>query len=210
MQQNNNQRNNQHYQLYEGLEVGDLARLISPELHIDEFKSKMGEDADIIVLNFVVIGKEPATDLMNFIERGYDWVLDSDVSAGELDNGDYVVFVELERTPESAGNIYNLIENLMNLTDQNISEWSFKYRKNPNTFEITEENLKKHVPLTPDAYIAQYGEEESDDEEELDLPSDDEVEDELDSMLETARVPVVKKAPVNDYTESLRIAAGIK
>ena len=131
MQQNNNQRNNQHYQLYEGLEVGDLARLITPELHIDEFKSKMGEDADIIVLNFVVIGKEPATDLMNFIERGYDWVLDSDVSAGELDNGDYVVFVELERTPESAGNIYNLIENLMNLTDQNISEWSFKYRKNP-------------------------------------------------------------------------------
>ena len=28
-------------QVYEGLELGDLKRLVHPELHIDEFKSKL-------------------------------------------------------------------------------------------------------------------------------------------------------------------------
>ena len=44
----------------EGLEQNDLARLIHPELHIDEYKSKMGKDEDIVVLSFKVTGREPA------------------------------------------------------------------------------------------------------------------------------------------------------
>ena len=73
------QHNNQ---LHEGLEQGDLARLIDSVYSIDEFKSKMGDDADIIVLAFTAGDKGPAQDLMNFIEKGYDWVLDGDVSSG--------------------------------------------------------------------------------------------------------------------------------
>lgn len=203
----NNRNSKQQSQLYEGLEVGDLARLVYPELHIDEFKSKMGEDADIVVLSFVVEGKEPATDLMNFIERGYDWVLDSDVSSGELDNGEYVVFVEMERTPEAAEQIYELIENIQNLTDQDLAEWTFKYRKKPGTHDISIENLQEYVPLTPDSYIEQYSDEEDEEEGETELPDTD---DEMDAMLETARVPMPKKAPKNEFTESLRIAAGLK
>ena len=80
-------------QLFEGLEKGDLARLIHPELHVDEFQSKLGDDADVIVLSFKVNTKEPAGDLMAFIEKGYDWILDSDVSSGEMDDGSYIVFV---------------------------------------------------------------------------------------------------------------------
>ena len=34
-------------QLNENLEGGDLKRLVHDELHIDEFKSKMGDDADV-------------------------------------------------------------------------------------------------------------------------------------------------------------------
>ena len=78
------------HNLFEGLEQGDLKRLIHPELHIDEFKSKLGDDADVVVASFKVDNKEPANDLVNFIEKGYDWVLDADVSSGEMDDGSYI------------------------------------------------------------------------------------------------------------------------
>ena len=117
---------NKFQQFNEGLEQNDLARLVHPKLHIDEFKSKMGDDSDIIVLSFKVSGKEPATDLMNFVEKGYEFVLDSDVSAGELDDGEYLVFVEIERKPEAATEIVNLLNDILNLTDQDVNEWKFQ------------------------------------------------------------------------------------
>ena len=66
-----NMQNNEF--LKENLEKGDLKRLVNPEIHIDEYKSKMGDDADIVVLSPKVKGKEPSTDLVNFIEKGYDF-----------------------------------------------------------------------------------------------------------------------------------------
>jgi hypothetical protein len=126
-------------------------------------------------------------------------VLDADISSGELDDGEYLVFVELERNPQAAEEIYDLVENVLNLTGQKFSEWSFLYRKNPRKFDITVDNFIQHVPLTPDAYIEKFGDDQTD--------SGD---DNIDAMLETARVPFVKKAPVNDFTERLRVAAGLK
>jgi multimeric flavodoxin WrbA len=188
----------QNSQLFEGLEHGDLKRLIHPKLHIDEFKSKMGDDADIIVLSFKTDNKEPAKDLMNFIERGYEWILDADISAGELEDGEYLVFAELARDMKSAKNIQTLIKDILNLTDQKISEWKFQYRKDSSEYDLTVENINRIVPTSPEAYVAKFGE-------------TDEVEsDEIDAMKETARVPMNKKAPVNDFTESLRVAAGLK
>ena len=182
-----------HNQLFEGLEKGDLKRLIHPKLHIDEFKSKMGNDADIIVLSFKVDGKEPAKDLMSFTERGYEWVLDSDISSGELDDGEYLVFIELARTPEAAEQIFNLIEDILNLTDQDLNEWKFQYRKSSKEHDITADALANIIPLTPNAYIAKFGEKD------------------IDAMLEAARIPMrQRQAPVNDWTESLRVAAGLK
>jgi hypothetical protein len=183
--------------LCEGLEHGELARLVHPKLHIDEFKSKMGADEDIVVLTFKVNGKEPAADLMNFFERGYEWVLDADVSSGEMEDGEYLVFVELERSPGVCEYIVKLVEDTMNLTDQDIDEWRFQYRKNRTEKDINVDNLKRVVPDTPLAYEAKFGQGE-------------ESEDGLDAMLEAARVPVRRSAPKNNWTESLRVAAGLK
>ena len=197
-----NQVNKYKPQLFEGLEFGDLARLIHPKLHIDEFKSKMGEDADIMVLSFKITEKQPANDLMNFIERGYDWVLDADVSTGELDDGDYLVFVEIERNPRATENIINLVSDILNLTEQKMSDWRFQYRKNKNEFSLDEDYIKNIVPLTPDRYIEMFGQEE--------LELDDDTDQQLDAMKAAARVKSNKKAPVNEYTDHIRIAAGLK
>ena len=179
-----------HNQLSEGLEKNDLARLINPNFSIDEFKSKMGADADIIVLAFAAADKGPATDLMNFIEKGYDWVLDGDVSSGESGSGEWTVFVELQRTEEAPKQILKLVSDISNLTDDD--NWMFSYRKDSKSYECSEENISSKVPLTPDAYQRRYENEE------------------LDRMTEAARVPMNRTAPKNAFTDSLRAAAGLK
>ena len=121
-----NKMNQHKLPLSEGLEQGDLNRLVHNRLHVDEFKSKMGSDADIIVLSFKVDGKEPARDLMNFIERGYDWILDADISSGELEDGQYLVFAELERDTAAAKHIYQLMSKLQMISKQ-VPKFQNKY-----------------------------------------------------------------------------------
>jgi hypothetical protein len=177
--------------LNEGLEQNDLARLIQPELHIDEYKSKMGKDEDIVVLSFKITGREPAEDLVNFIEKGYEWVLDADVSAGELDDGDFLVFVECDRDPAAADNIMAMLKDIMNLTSQVLGEWSIQIRSNPEKLELTADNIRNNVPLSTSSYQLQYGKQG------------------LNEMRTAAGIPVTTKAPKNDYTQALRSLAGI-
>ena len=61
-----------------GLRLGDLKDNVDHIFEIDSFKSKMGTDADIVTLSFSVKEKHAADDLMNFIEKGYPFVLDAD------------------------------------------------------------------------------------------------------------------------------------
>ena len=177
--------------LREGLEQGDLKRLVHTEMHIDEFKSKLGRDEDVVVVSLKVTGKEPATDIVNFVEKGYEWVIDADVSSGEMEDGDYIVFIECDRDPEVASNVMSLMDDLMNLTEQDITEWCVRYRSGRD-HELTEKNLQDMIPKTPQEYREQFGHEQ------------------IDKLKAAAGVKVTTKAPKNDVTESLRIAAGIK
>lgn len=176
----------------EGNEQGDLARLVHPELHIDEFRSKMGRDEDVCVLSFKVSGKDPAQDLASFVEKGYSWVIDADVSSGEMDDGDYLVFIEIERDTDLPSNIVSLLDDLVNLTSQDISQWRFQYHKVPGEFDVTTEEISKVVPTTADEYASRFGEKE------------------INDIKVAAGIPVESRAPKNAYTESLRIAAGLK
>ena len=199
--------NNNHNSklLKENLESGDLDRLIHNELHIDEYKSKMGDDADVCVVSFKVAGKEPSADLVSFIEKGYDYALDADVSSGEKEGGDYLVFVELERTPELPKQIIQIMDDIMNLTKQKLEDWRVRYYKSTEDHELTEEALKTIIPLTPEKYSAKYDKE--DEGNDIDAHKDQE---ELDALKTAAGVNVDTVAPKNEYTESLRVAAGIK
>ena len=202
----NNNRNSKL--LRENLEAGDLKRLVHNELHIDEYKSKMGTDEDVCVISFKVSGKEPGADLVSFIEKGYDFVLDADVSSGEKEGGDYLVFVELQRSEELPEQIMAIMNDLINLTEQTIEDWRVRYYKSIVDSELTPEVLADIIPLTSEAYDAKYG--KDDDEEEIAVTEPEDITKDLDQMKTTARIPVTTKAPVNDFTESLRVAAGLK
>ena len=197
---------NNHRLLRENLEQGDLKRLIHNELHIDQYKSKMGTDEDVCVISFKVAGKEPSADLVGFIEKGYDFVLDADVSSGEKEGGDYLVFVELERSEKLPAQIMEIMDDLMNLTEQKIEDWRVRYYKSATDNELSGESLVDLIPTTPEAYDAKYGK----DDEELEVSEPEDITPELDAMKAVAGVPVTTTAPVNEYTDSLRIAAGLK
>lgn len=142
--------NNPKHNLFEGLVSKDLKDLVSDLFTIDQYKSKMGEDQDIVVLGFKVKEKYPATDLMEFIERGYNFILDADMSAGEEFDGQYQVFVELPRTPNLPGQLNQLFNGLSQLCD--CYDWRFRYQQSPNSVKFTEAAVAKHVPMTQESY----------------------------------------------------------
>jgi hypothetical protein len=80
-----------------GLHANDLVDLVQPIFEIDSYQSKMGSDGDIAVVSFTVLEKGAADDLVQFIESGYNFVLDADATTGEQSDGYYRVYVEIER-----------------------------------------------------------------------------------------------------------------
>jgi hypothetical protein len=141
-------QNNQ--QLNEGLRPMDLAEMVYPTFEVDTFRSKMGEDRDVCVVSFQVKDRGPAKDLMEFIEKGYYFVLDSDVSSGENEDGEYSVFVELPRSSRLAEHIKEITYGVKKLTG--IDDFKFSYYKKNGVHEATEENLKSIIPDTAGAY----------------------------------------------------------
>ena len=137
-------------QLNEGLRPLDLKEMVYPMFEVDTFRSKMGEDQDVCVVSFKVKDRSPARDFMEFVEKGYPFVLDADVSSGEDNNGEYSVFIELNRTPKLAEEIKELTYGIRKLTG--IDDFKFKYHKESSVHEATEENLKNNIPSTPEAY----------------------------------------------------------
>jgi hypothetical protein len=136
--------------LNEGLRPLDLKDLVSPVFSVDTFKSKMGEDVDICVLSFSVKDRYPAKDLMEFIEKGFNFVLDADVSSGENNKGEYHVFVELDRTKKIPNQIQEIIYGINQLSG--LKEWKFLYHKDKRLHNLSEENLENIIPTNPRLY----------------------------------------------------------
>jgi hypothetical protein len=134
----------------EGLKAGDLEGVVNKQFSIDQFKSKMGDDKNILVLGLVVDGQAPAKDLERFAEVGYKSVLDADATPGTLEDGKHRVFIEFARSPEVIAQIMAFLEDLKKLT--NIEEFEYTYHKNENPTMVSAGTLGEAIPTTPEAY----------------------------------------------------------
>jgi hypothetical protein len=109
-----------------------------------------------------------------------------------MSDGDYIVFVEIPRNQDAPQNIIDMMSDLMNLTDQDLDEWRVRYYHGIEDHPLDKDTLTKLIPLSPEEYERKYGRKE------------------IDQLKNAAGVKVDTKAPKNEYTESLRVAAGIK
>lgn len=142
-------------QLFESLGFKDLDGLMKPTIHVDEFSSKMGDDDDIIVLSFFVRDPQAAKDLMNWFEKGYDFVLDADKSPGEIKPNRYLVYVEIRRRSTAGGHVETLLNDLNTLTEfEDSSAWTMHYKNKEIPF--SRDTFDATVPLTPKAYRDKY------------------------------------------------------
>lgn len=136
--------------LTESLHKNDLEFLVSNIFEIDSYASKMGTDKDIVVLSFTVEDNEPAQDLVNFIERGYPFVLDADATPGELKDGRYKVFVEMERNRHVPEQIMEILDGMQRITG--IDNFKFRYYKSFKSITATEKTLSETIPISKQDY----------------------------------------------------------
>jgi hypothetical protein len=132
------------------LREGDLRDMMHDVFEIDSFASKMGADKDIITISFSLKEKAPADDLMEFLEKGYGFILDADVTSGEQSDGTYKVFVEIERDREAHQNILEIVDGVKKLSG--LDNLKFRYYKNFRSNPVSQEALEEVVPNDPDQY----------------------------------------------------------
>lgn len=136
--------------LLEGLEYKDLEGMLKPTIHVDEFDSKMGDNDDIIVVSFFARDRAAAKDLMNWFEKGYDFVLDADQSPGEIKPNRYLVYVEMRRRRAAPEQIAELLGDLATLTEFDPADWTMVYKEK--THAWSPEEFARLVPLSPREY----------------------------------------------------------
>lgn len=138
--------------LTEGLEYMDMENQVTPILGIDEFKSNIGEDSEMIVLNFIVSSKQAGEDLVNWFERGYEWIVDAEISPGEVLDKKYYVFVEMDRRSSAPKRIFEMLQDLTTLTGLKAENWKIKI--NDQKYPASVDELKKHMILSSTEYKA--------------------------------------------------------
>ena len=186
----NNHLNNLKRLVSESLDYKEMEGLLKPTVHVDEFSSKMGDDDDIIVVSFFVRDAQAAKDLMNWFEKGYDFVLDADRSPGEIKPNRYLVYVEIRRRSTAGSHVEQLLNDLNTLTEyKDSSAWTMHYKGESVPF--SRDTFDQMVPLSPRAYRERY---ESD----------------LNEMRTAAGMPVVANYDHKDPAlQSIQSAAGI-
>lgn len=131
---------------------GDLAGTVLPEISIDEFEPKAGDNLDVIVVAFHLTDQEPADDLNTFIQRGFIDTLDVEVSPNTDEDGRYLVFVEMSRDDTFPNKFQALIKDVENVAGE--LEWKVKtYFSDGQAFAFNDPELFKYVIIDPSDYV---------------------------------------------------------
>jgi hypothetical protein len=136
--------------LNEGLDYHDLEGQMLPVVTVDEYAAHMGEDSEIVTLAFTVKSEAAGNDLADWFERGYDWVLDSQVSEGEVKPGQYLVFVEMNRRTSVPKRIIELLDDLETLTALPVKDWTVIV--DDEEYSPEEDVLKQVITISPHDY----------------------------------------------------------
>jgi hypothetical protein len=136
--------------LNESLDYLDMENQINDTITVDEYSAKMGKDKDIVTVTFTVNSKLAAEDLVSWLERGYDFVLDASVSEGEIKPGKYLVFVEMDRRSKVPERIISVLADLETLTGLKLNDWTVEV--GGESVDADEAALNNAIILNPNVY----------------------------------------------------------
>lgn len=136
--------------LNEALDHLDMEDMIGDTITVDEYAAKTGDDKDIVTVTFKVFSKLAGKDLVTWLERGYDWVLDASISDGELEPGIWLVFVEMERRSKVPKNIVTMLEDLESLTGMKLSDWIVEI--DGDKYDADIDTIRDKMILNPNQY----------------------------------------------------------
>ena len=174
----------------EGLDFNDMEGQVEPTVTVDEYEAKMGKNSDIVTLSFTVKSEQAGQDLVDWFERGYDFVLDSSLSDGEISTGKYLVFVEMNRRSAVPERIVELLKDLKTLTGLKVSDW---------TVEIEDEGYDPDEKILKQVIICNPGE----------YRQEKEKEDELNEMRSIAGLKSKTIYEESEYTKTIKNMAGL-
>lgn len=168
----------------------DMKDQVHDRITVDEYAAKMGKDSDIVTITFTVNSRLAADDLVAWFERGYDFVLDASVSDGEINPGEYLVFVEMDRRSRVPERICTLLSDLETLTGIKMKDWVVDIEGTETGAD--EEEIREHMILNPNEYKK--------------LKETDE---ELNEYRELAGIDVPSVYEEDEYIKNLKAIAGL-
>ena len=131
----------------------DLRGTILPTVSIDEFEPKAGENLEVIVVAFYCLDQDPAEDLNTFIQRSPIDTLDVEVSPSTDDDGNYLVFVEMERNDLFPNKFQALLKDVTNVTGK--MDWKVRtYFTDGVEYDYNDPVLYQYVIIEPEDYVS--------------------------------------------------------
>jgi hypothetical protein len=149
----------------------------------------MGDDDEILVASFFVRDRQAAKDIVNWLEKGYDAVIDADTSPGEIRPNRYLVYTEMKRRSNVADKLEEILSDFSTLTEyEDSSKWTLVYRGKDQPWSV--EAFNATVPTSPKEYRRR-------------------VESDLNEMRSASGLPVRQIYEREQDVKSLQSAAGI-
>jgi len=174
----------------EGLDYHDLVGQVVPKITVDEYAAKMGDDKDVVTLTFIVKSKQAAVDLVDWFEKGYDFILDASLSDGEIEVGKWLIFVEMDRRFKVPERIVEILDDLKTLTDIPLKDWEVEV--DGESYDANEKVLRQVIIVNPNEYTI-----------------DKENEEDLNEMRLRAGLDTHQVYDDNEYTRYIKSLAGM-
>jgi hypothetical protein len=138
----------------ENLRAGDLRYSIIKQISVDQFEPKTGEIEDVVVIGFYAINQRAGYDLYNFLNGTYLNFRDIEVSQNPNADNRYMVFVEVNRSPDVVDQVKALVAEVERLSGR--LAWKITVGHNP-TVRYRTSNWAEQVIATATKYESPEG-----------------------------------------------------
>ena len=141
--------------IFEGLTHEEMQGLVNSVISIDQYKPKIGENSDTVVVALTVQYEKPAKDLSNFIETGVNEHLDVEASPAPNEDGEYKVFVEFDRNEKLFQNIEGMLSHITKITSDN-GDWEYTGYKLDDPRSFDQERFARDIITDPQLYREKF------------------------------------------------------